>query len=70
MDEIDIPKTESCECKICGCDYLAFANTKEFKVKICYRCFMNGLADSFLAEKQDKDNVILCKGEENIGGIN
>jgi len=45
-------KTESCECVSCGCDFLAYTDTKEYKLKICYRCFMNGLADSYLAKKQ------------------
>lgn len=47
MKKKDAVRTESCKCKSCGCDYLAFTNTKEFKLKICYRCFMNGMANHF-----------------------
>lgn len=46
-------KTESCECKSCNCDFLTFTNTREFKLKICYRCFRNGLAESYLTTEQD-----------------
>jgi len=52
MKQNETVRTESCECKCCGSDFLALTDTKEFKLKICYRCFMNGLADSYLTKKQ------------------
>ncbi|WP_341272668.1 HAD family hydrolase [Bacillus cereus] len=42
-------ETVSCECKSCESDFLAITGTKEFELKICYRCFMNGMAESYLA---------------------
>jgi len=54
MKQNGTAETESCECKSCGCDFLAFTDTREYKIKVCYRCFLNGLADLYLANKQDE----------------
>lgn len=59
-------ETVSCECKSCDCDFLAITGTKEFNLKICYRCFLNGLAESYLARM----NVYYCKSCENEFAIN
>ncbi|WP_186314992.1 hypothetical protein [Bacillus thuringiensis] len=45
-------ETVSCECKSCECDFLAITGTKEFELKICYRCFLNGMAESYLARQK------------------
>ncbi|MGA5675863.1 hypothetical protein ACPCKQ_28980 [Bacillus bombysepticus] len=45
-------KTVSCECKSCESDFLAITGTKEFELKICYRCFLNGMAESYLARQK------------------
>ncbi|PFQ95908.1 hypothetical protein COK32_18325 [Bacillus cereus] len=51
MDNIK-NETVSCECKSCECDFLAITGTKEFELKICYRCFLSGMADSYLARQK------------------
>lgn len=48
MNENEKVYTVSLECRSCESDFLAFTNSKEFELKICYRCFLNGMADSFL----------------------
>jgi len=53
MMKNETTETKSLECKSCGSDFLALTDTKEFKLKICYRCFMNGLADSYLEENKE-----------------
>ncbi|MCA1064695.1 hypothetical protein QTG56_24095 (plasmid) [Rossellomorea sp. AcN35-11] len=35
-------KTVSIECKSCESDFLAITGTKEYRLQICHRCFMNG----------------------------
>ncbi len=41
-------KTVSLECKSCESDFLAITGTKEHKLQICYRCFLNGMAETYL----------------------
>ncbi|CAM3758303.1 hypothetical protein BAIN110137_21350 [Bacillus inaquosorum] len=52
MTKNETVRTESIKCKSCDCDFLALTNTKYFKLKICYRCFSNGLAELYLAEEE------------------
>lgn len=51
-------ETVSLECKICESDFLAITGTKEYELQICYRCFMNGMAETYLThnpiDKNDK----------------
>lgn len=42
--------TKSLECRSCKSNFLAIPDTKEYELHICYRCFLNGLADSYLSE--------------------
>lgn len=52
-------KTVSLECKSCESDFLAITGTEEYKLQICYRCFLNGMAETYMnqnlvEEKSDK----------------
>lgn len=50
-------KTVSLECKSCESDFLAILETDEHKLQICYRCFLNGMADIYL-----KNNSVNAEG--------
>lgn len=44
-------RTVSLECRSCESDFLAITGTDEYIHQICYRCFMNGMAETYLEEK-------------------
>jgi len=46
--ENEVVKTVSVECLSCESDFLALTNSKEYELQICYRCFLNGMADSYM----------------------
>lgn len=48
-------KTVSVECRSCEADFLTFDDTKEYRLRICYRCFLNGLGEAYLEENQQKE---------------
>lgn len=64
MNSDNVVRTISCECRSCSRNYLAFTNTKEFKLKICYRCFMNGSAYHFKIIKAVKVEKDIEKGNK------
>lgn len=46
--ENEVVKAVSLECLSCESDFLALTNSKEYELNICYRCFFNGMADSYM----------------------
>lgn len=46
-------ETVGLECRSCKSDFLAIKGTKEYEEKICYRCFLNGMACTYLKDKKE-----------------
>lgn len=40
------------ECRSCTSDFVAVVGTREYQLQICYRCFLNGMAEFYLNESQ------------------